>query len=251
MAARILSRFSLLLILTCFGAIPRTAVASVDMILTPSNQSRAVGQFVDVTLSIQANGPVAEQSSGLDAILQWDPTKLDFVSADTSVAGYPWFVAGFLPNPDGLNTTLTDGDGMYTVLASPGSPALAPTAPGVLVVVKFRFLALAASSGTVVELLPSFGSFSRTRVLGSTAGSEITGDISSTATVKIIAPCSPTVGDVDGNTVIDAADIPAAVDVYLGFDTNPAHIIAADANCDGLANGDDIQLFIEYVYLWL
>lgn len=235
------------------ASVPSAVLANVDMILSPTPQTKAAGQFVDITLSVRASGAIPEQFSGLDAILSWDSTKLQFVNADISGAGYPWYQAGFFVNPDGLNNppNPTAGKGMYTVFAAPGVPALAPVGPAALIVVKFRFLAIAGTPGTVVTLLPSFGTFSRTQVYGPTPGSIITGNIATSVTVKIVAPCSPTVGDVNGDSVINLADIDAAIAVYLGFDTNPAHIVAADANCDGLANGADIELFIEYVWIFL
>ncbi len=245
--------FGVIAIWALTTTVPRVVLASVDMILSPTPQTKAVGQIVEITLSVRASGAVPEQFSGLDAILSWDSTKLQFINADTSVAGYPWLQAGFFNNPDGLNNppNPTAGKGDYTVLAIPGSPAVAPVGPAELIVVKFRFQAIGGTPGTVVTLLPTFGTFSRTRVYGPTPGSDVTGNINTSVTIKIVAPCSPTVGDVNGDTVITAADIDAAIAVYLGFDTNPAHIVAADANCDGLANGADIQLFIEYVWIFL
>lgn len=235
------------------ASMPDVVFAGVDVILSPTPQTKAAGQIVEVTMSVRASGAAAEQFSGLGAIISWDSTKLQFINADTSGAGYPWFQAGFFTNPDGLNNppNPTAGQGMYHAFASTTTPAVAPVAPAQLIVVKFRFLAIGGTPGTVVKLLPAYGTFSRTQVYGTTPGSDVTGDISSTVTVKIVAPCSPTVGDVNGDSVINAADIPAAIDVYLGFDTIPAHIVAADANCDGLANGADIQQFIELVWLWL
>jgi hypothetical protein len=227
------------------------AMAAVDLLLTPTTQTKAITQTVEVTLSAQWDGTPGQQFSAVDAILVWDPTKLQFLNADASTAGYSWLIADFLPDPDGINTSTSDGEALYTVLALPGSPATAPAAPGQLIITKFRFKALTGTPGTVVFLKPSEGAFGRTRVLGPTAGSEVTGNISSTATVTIVQPCSPTVGDVNGDSVIDFADVPAAVDVYLGLDTTPSHMVAADANCDGLDNGLDIQPLLDYLLLWL
>lgn len=246
-------RAGLAFTIACFymGLDARVANATVDMIFTPSFQTVASGQIVEITLSVQSNQPTSQQFSGLDAILIWDPAHLQFLNFDTTGAGYPWFQKGFFPNPDGLNITLTDGDGQFTVLASPGTPAVAPPAPATLVVAKFRFTAAAGTAATTLSLSPAEGTFSETRVLGPTSGTIVTGDISSVATVTIIEPCSPSVGDVDGDTFYTYADIAAAVDVYLEIDTIPAHIVAADANCDGFVDGRDLQPLVDYLLLVL
>lgn len=234
----------------CCAVAPSTN-AAVDLLLTPELQIKAAGQTVEVTLKAQWNGSPGQQFSAVDAILSWDPAHLQFTGFDTSTAGYPWFIADFLNDPDGINASLADGNGLFTALANPGSPATAPAAPGSITIARFHFQTLSGTASTAVQLLPTFGVFGRTRVLGPTAGSDITGNIASMANVTIVAPCSPTVGDVNGDMFITCADIASAVDVYLGFDTTPAHIVAADANCDGFANGLDIQPLVNYILLWL
>lgn len=47
--------------------------------------------------------------------------------------------------------------------------------------------------------------------------------------------------DIDGDGDEDGADAAVLVEVLLGRDTNPAHVSAADVNCDGVADGADIQ----------
>lgn len=62
-----------------------------------------------------------------------------------------------------------------------------------------------------------------------------------------VTACSPEVGDVNQDGQITEADVAAAVDVLLGLDLTPSHVAATDANCDGVADGDDIQPFLEFV----
>ncbi len=50
-------------------------------------------------------------------------------------------------------------------------------------------------------------------------------------------------GDVNGDGFVSTADAPAFIDVLLG--DNPAGTAAADLNCDGLADGRDVQPFVE------
>lgn len=113
--------------------------------------------------------------------MSWDPARLQFIQADAT--SYPWFVSGFLPDPDGINADITDGQAIFTALASAAAPASVP--PDILVVT-FKFMVL--SWGTV-ELEPSAGTFATTKVLSTVAGQEITGDISAKARVRArVAP---------------------------------------------------------------
>lgn len=51
-------------------------------------------------------------------------------------------------------------------------------------------------------------------------------------------------GDINEDDASDSSDIPGFVAVLLGEDTMPIHVIHADTNCDGLADGRDIQPFV-------
>jgi len=53
------------------------------------------------------------------------------------------------------------------------------------------------------------------------------------------------VGDVDGNGVLELLDLSPFVDVLLGLDADPARVGASDVNCDGVANGLDVQSMVE------
>ena len=230
---------------------PLTADASVDIFLAPASQILETGRIVEIELRVQSDGTASQAFTAIDAILEWDPSYLRFLNADISPAGYAWFISGFLPNADGMNESFEDGSAMFTAQAAPGAPAAAPASPASMLIAVFRFETLAAPANTDVALPHVFGSFSRTRVLGATAGSDVTGAIGPPVAIIIVGPCSPTVGDVDGDNSYTMADITAAVDVYLGIQTNPAAIVAADANCDGIADGADIQPLVEFLLLVL
>jgi len=55
---------------------------------------------------------------------------------------------------------------------------------------------------------------------------------------------SPRLGDINNDLLIDATDLQFLIDVLLGIDTIPAHVTATDINANGLADGDDIQAFV-------
>ncbi|HKQ47066.1 MAG TPA: serine hydrolase domain-containing protein [Phycisphaerae bacterium] len=42
-------------------------------------------------------------------------------------------------------------------------------------------------------------------------------------------------------------DLTSFVNVLIGTDLNPAHMVNADKNCDGAANGQDIELYVRHV----
>lgn len=181
-----------LLALSALGAVVFSSAARaqnlVDLSWEPANQSVLVGDMVEVQLIATSDGVTQQPFGALDAILEWDPAVLLFVGSDDTDSGYAWFVSGFLTDPDGINANLTDGDALYTALASPALPANAPLPPG-LIVTTMRFVALAESAGTIVSFTPALGVFGRTRVLDFfSPGVEITGDIGSFATIGVTTP---------------------------------------------------------------
>ncbi len=58
---------------------------------------------------------------------------------------------------------------------------------------------------------------------------------------------SGVVGDVNCDGVVNSSDVPYFASVLLGVDTQPCHMDAADLTGDGLADGNDAQLFLEAV----
>jgi hypothetical protein len=164
------------------------STGTVDLALGPATQSAPVGSTIEVTLT--ASAATAEGVTAIDAILSWDPAELQFLEADASLQ--PWFIAGFLPDPDGINASIADGEALYTVLSAPGSPAGVPPD---LDAVLFRFQVL--GSGTI-SLKPSSGTFAKTRVLGLLPGEEITGGLSGPAAV-LLAPTNYCTAGVSAN----------------------------------------------------
>jgi hypothetical protein len=99
--------------------------------------------------------------------------------------------------------------------------------------------------------MPAFEGTSAQTVVLDQDSNDVTGNISSTATLKIAQVCNCAVGDVNQDGHYTLADIDAAVEVYLGNDTTPGHVTAADVNCDNKADGSDIQPLINLLLLAL
>ena len=62
-----------------------------------------------------------------------------------------------------------------------------------------------------------------------------------TCSFTVTVAASP---DLNDDTQVDALDIPIFVNVLLGLDPTPWRVARADTNCDGGANGADIQPFL-------
>ncbi len=186
----------------------------VDLSWQPANQVVVVGSEVRVDLVATSDGPLPQSFGGLDAILSWDPSVLQFLGHDASQSPYTWFAAGFLPDPDGINADLGDGDALFTALAQIVTPAMAAPSPGLLVTT-MRFTALSETSQTLVSFVPDQGAFGSTRVIDFfQPGLEITGDISSQAAIRIVdAPaafCTAKVNSLGCLPSIDSIGTPSA-----------------------------------------
>ena len=58
-------------------------------------------------------------------------------------------------------------------------------------------------------------------------------------------------GDLNGDGFVAPADLEAMVTVLLGGDPGPGYDAgAADVNCDGIADGEDIQWFVDLMLVW-
>lgn len=159
----------------------------VDMSFSPTAQVANVGANVQINILLSANSGVPESVSALDAILDWDSSLLQLTGVTNAMAGYSWLVEGFLPDPDGINASLGDGNAIYTGLGQLAAPAFAPPAPASLIVTTLEFTALAPTAGTLVRFVPSMGVFGQTQIFaGFVANTPVTGDISGTALVSII-----------------------------------------------------------------
>lgn len=226
-------------------AVPAVAPATINLEWRPETQIVLAGGIVDIGLYAVSDDPEMDQYIlAMDIILNWDSDSLELVGVDNN-GPYDWLFSGFpVGDVDGLNETFLDGDALYTALGQLGAGAWAT--PEGLLVTTFQFSALAETPGTTLTIPEDAGSYTHTAIWGS-PGVDVHGTLGS-AMVTIVQPCSPTVGDVNGDKVYDMADIAAAVQVLLGIDTDPDHVIAVDANCDEAADGLDLQPLVD---LWL
>jgi hypothetical protein len=160
--------------------------ALVDIIYSPTPQIVEIGELFEIQLNVSSQGPGAQPFAAVDALIGYDPTKLQLVGYDKNDAGAGFFVQGFLPDPDGINLNIGDGLALFTALAPPGNPISAPATPGMLVVTSLKFIALQETPATNVVLVPNSGAFGQTRVL--IGPSNVTGNINSVAVITVQPP---------------------------------------------------------------
>lgn len=209
----------------------------VDIAQSPLSQSVPVGATVNVQIVVSTPGPGSQPWDAMDAIISWDPAFLKLTGSTQVGAGAPFFLTGFLPDPDGVNMNIMDGTAIFTALGVPGGNIVAPPAPAQLVVTTLQFLALAPIAATSVDYLPAVGIFGLTRVL--LGGADVTGDTSSVAFVQIVAPCPPSAHDCytvggPGCSDLDCCEAVCAVDASccdIGWDA--ACVDEAHTLCDG------------------
>jgi hypothetical protein len=205
-------------LVTVLGGIAASASAGVvDVKQAPIAQSVPVGSPVSVQIVVSTASVGGQPWDSLDAIVTWDPTLLTLVGSSQVGAGAPFFLTGFLPDPDGINASLADGNALFTALGLPGAQINAPQQPGQLVVTTLQFIALAPTAGTPVDFLPTLGIFGKTRVL--LGGFNVTGDTTSVATVTIVGVCPPSGHDCfttgsAGCSDITCCDAVCAVDPF-------------------------------------
>jgi hypothetical protein len=163
---------------------PQASAQLADLELIPDDSYVEVGDHIDIQIIVLASGATDVNFSAIDALLDYDPVHIQLLSNDDTFSAEAWFASTFLPDPDGINADITDGDAIYTALAAPGPPAIAP--PGGAIVTTLRFLALTPTPATTISFLPSMGAFGVTEVYAyNQPGGVVTGDFSDTAVVHI------------------------------------------------------------------
>ncbi|MGD8453856.1 MAG: hypothetical protein PVJ57_18735 [Phycisphaerae bacterium] len=202
-----------LLLLATLGvaATAHMARGSVDLLFSPVTVTAPAGAVIEIDFIARSDDEGDQPFAAIEAILNWDPAYVDLLGVDSSSAGYPFGPTNhFMPDPDGINTDLHDGNALFIALAQPGEQAYAP--PEGLVVTTFRFETLAATNASVIHLLPTLGAHGVTRVRRLDL-TDVTGDISAATTVLILA-CGT--GDADSDGDVDLVDFASFQTCFTG-----------------------------------
>lgn len=186
---------------TGLGQMTITTVATTSLVnleLRPSVQSVDIGDTVELELYAVACGSDAEVFS-LQAILQWDPTKLEGVTLDRTGEPAGLDVSDFLSDP--LNDSFADGDAIYTGHAAFGDSFTVTTA-GTLITT-FSFTALEETPGTPVDI-PLMLDDGETRVINAMpAGQNITGELTGATVIIECIDMAPPVLEVPMDVTIE------------------------------------------------
>ncbi len=120
---------------------------------------------------------------------------------------------------------------------------------------KVTFTAVAAGSAQISVAAASEAKFAASTPRGVKIGHTrvispfSNGDPASASYPSAIAVTvtSGQIGDVNADTFVNLGDSPFFVDVLIGADTDPGRVQRSDMNCDGTANGLDVQPFVDAV----
>lgn len=127
----------------------------------------------------------------MDVVILWDAARLGAPALGPSQSW--WLSDGFFEaSPGGINVELDDGDAMYTAWANLGAPVTVTDAG--LLCVEMTFTAQLSTGLTVIQIAPSLGQYSQTKVFdGSSPNTDIKGELGS---ARIIIFPSQTISSV-------------------------------------------------------
>jgi hypothetical protein len=213
--------------------------AAVDISLQASPDPVQVGRVVDAEIVLSNTGPTTASVAAVDVLLAWDPSEFR-LTGFSGPAGNPWIALGFLNDPDGINNTFEDGNGLLTALAFPGNPIDIPPS-GQFTVATVEFLALRATPAASIDILDSLGAYGQTRVFApEPPQTDILGDTFGAA-VEIF--CTECVGDLDGDFDTDLDDLTLLLRDF-GTTGSPGFLLG-DFDCDGVIDLDDLTLLLQ------
>ncbi len=208
------------------------ARAEVDLSLRPVEDFARVGETIAFELVATSTTGSDESIASLSVIVDWDADSLTFVDALPSPEA-SWMVLGILPDPDGVNTFLDDGDAIVTGLAFPGSLVQASPEGTVISLLEFEGINRAASASILIP--PQIGNFGETLV-SEDPGENKVGQLN--GSILPIAECGVPDSDFDGNTSL--VEVSEFEDCFLGVDVMAEGLCACvfDLDDDGAGDGD-------------
>jgi len=173
----------------------------VDIRLEPLGEFHPICDVLELNLLVSSPDAIGQPFDVLDVILTWDPAILELIGLDDSGTGGDFFISAFLADPDGVNSDLGDGDGIYSALAVIGQPVTAPPEPAKLLVTTLQFRVKATDPATEIAMPEVIGAFGETRAL--IEGFNVTGDIGD----AVVLPVGSCQADIDGNGNVGFNDL--------------------------------------------
>ncbi|MHC5110073.1 MAG: hypothetical protein ACYTHJ_09360, partial [Planctomycetota bacterium] len=166
--------------------------SSVDLSFFPAHRSAEPEDELDLKIWLSTPGQAPVAVVALEAIVTWDPVKLELIGAEETAATATWLSSGFFDDPDGINDPpgveelANDGQAVFTAVAPIGRPVIASAQGEGAIILRFRVLQ--DPEFTQIRFAESMGRFAVTRVLGKGVDNDVTGSTSATATIWPTTP---------------------------------------------------------------
>lgn len=159
----------------CFAG---AANARVNLEWRPAQQSVTVGDSVYMDLYAVSDSSNGDLISSLNAVMQWDPTILDFYGIAGDVPQPYWMADGFMNDLGGLNNDpYYDGDAVYSAFSNLGAAAAVDNHG--LLCATFKWVALAPKADSVVGIISGKNGSNSVVVDGAQVNHDITGTLGS------------------------------------------------------------------------
>ena len=234
---------------TILAATP-TSLADINLELRARSTLVDVGEVIEIDLLAISDSAQPQTMAAVDALFDWDTGKLQLdpnvvnpgANPPSDPYGPMWCFSGFPANAP---------FGQYSGWGALGTPLAAEIGPDGTLLTTIRFTALQPATATTIDLInvngdPSSGA---TAVWSSAIpGLTVTGTTLG-VTIQILGTgeCPP---DINGDRIIDLADLQLLLAAYGSCDGdtnfNPAADMAPEGNLDGCIDLADLQLLLAY-----
>jgi len=231
-----------MLMLTPVTMLPSVSIAAINLEFRPAQKIARPGEWVDAGLYAVSDNASNQPISAMDVILQWDPTTLQLIGVINN-GPFSWFQSGFPDDSglDGLNNTFADGDAKYTALGQFANPALAT--PAGLLVTTIRFQAMAETPLNTVTIPLMLGNSTETGVYGTAVPGQ---DVTGTLGVSNIMICPGAAdGDINLDGIADGLDIQTFIEAMMQESITLSDVCRADFSGDGMVNVNDIAGMVQ------
>lgn len=166
-----------------------------------------------------------------------DPAVLRTIDSGVVLSPAGGAAAGAIGETVNVNVTLTNASPAASAFALFAEGAwLAGVSPGTTGIVSS-----AGSTNFVVSVTVPDGPPLESQSFLVSARREWDGGTRGYATISV---ARLSVGDIDADGAVTAADVSLFVDVLLGLDHDPTRVLRSDMNRDGVVDGVDVQVFV-------
>jgi hypothetical protein len=223
-------------------AVTTPTLANVDVEFRAVEGTVAVGETANLGLYLVSDDQTDQLVSAAQMVFTWEPQYLQLLGLDYT--GAVEVLSASFPSFNPLNEAVPpqDGNGMFIVMASLGHP-IAATPEGALLAT-FQFEALQETSGTLVDVVPTFDDPPDESIVydGTVPNWPVTGSLTGDMIVVGESGAETCRSDIDGDGEVGIADF---LDILAAW--GAAESSAADIDGDGQVGvGDFLQLLSDW-----